>query len=249
MTSYDLSNVSTRAPQHISKEDIKDQTKALIKELEELQNKLYAEGKWSLLIVLQGMDASGKDGAVREVFSAVNPQGVRVKSFKVPTEEELAHDFLWRVHQHTPRKGKIQIFNRSHYEDVLVTRVLGLTDDETAHKRFEIINAFERLLQERGTQVLKFYLHISEEEQQERFQERLNNPRKHWKYNPNDLKSAADWPLYRQYYGEVFENCGPDIPWTIIPADQNWYKEYLIAEKIVTTLRALNMQYPGLEVE
>ncbi len=249
MANYDLSTLSTRAPQNLSKEDTKEKTKELIKELEELQNKLYAEGKWSLLIVLQGMDASGKDGAVREVFSAVNPQGVKVKSFKVPTEEELAHDFLWRVHQNTPRKGMIQIFNRSHYEDVLVTRVLGLTDDETAYKRFAIINAFEELLQERGTQILKFYLHISEEEQKERFQDRLNNPRKHWKYNPNDLKSAADWPLYRQYYAEVFENCGPQIPWTVIPSDQNWYKEYLIAEKIVTTLRALDMQYPGLELE
>ena len=249
MASYDLSTISTRAPQDISKEDTKAKTKELIKELEELQNKLYAEGKWSLLIILQGMDASGKDGAVREVFSAVNPQGVKVKSFKVPTEEELAHDFLWRVHQNTPRKGMIQIFNRSHYEDVLVTRVLGLTDDETAHKRFKLINAFEELLQERGTQIIKFYLHISESEQQERFQDRLNNPRKHWKYNPNDLKSAADWPLYRQYYAEVFQHCSPEIPWIIVPSDQNWYKEYLIAEKIVTTLRSLNLQYPGLEME
>lgn len=249
MASFDLSQISTKAPADANKEDLKDRTKALIKEFEELQNKLYAEDKWSLLIVLQGMDASGKDGAVREVFSAVNPQGVRVKSFKVPTEEELAHDFLWRVHQNTPRKGMIQIFNRSHYEDVLVTRVLGLTDDATAEKRFGLINAFEQLLQERGTKIIKFYLHISEEEQKERFQDRLKDPRKHWKYNPNDLKSAEDWPLYKKYYAEVFQRCSPEIPWTIVPADQNWYKEYIVAEEIVGTLRALNMKYPGLELE
>lgn len=249
MSAFDLKNISTRAPSEFSKADIKIRTKDLSNELEELQNKLYAEDKWSLLVILQGMDASGKDGAVREVFSAVNPQGVRVKSFKVPTEEELAHDFLWRVHQHTPRKGMIQIFNRSHYEDVLVTRVLGLTDDKTAKKRFGIINSFEKLLQERGTRILKFYLHISEKEQQERFHDRLNNPRKHWKFNPNDLKTAAHWTSYRKYYREVFENCSPEIPWTIVPADQNWYKEYVIAERITSTLRDLNMKYPGLDTE
>jgi PPK2 family polyphosphate:nucleotide phosphotransferase len=193
------------------------------------------------------MDASGKDGAVKDVFKAVNPQGVRVKSFKKPTEEELAHDFLWRIHKYTPPKGKIQIFNRSHYEDVLVTRVLGLIDDETAGKRFKIINGFEQLLQDRGTKILKFYLHLSESEQLQRFRERLEIPSKQWKYNPNDLKSAASWPEYRQYYQEVFENCSPEIPWVIVPSDQNWYKKYLIAKLIVETMRGLNMKYPGLE--
>lgn len=247
MPSIDLSSTSTRAHNNLSKSDTKEQTKELTDELDELQNKLYAESKWSLLIILQGMDASGKDGAVKDVFRAVNPQGVRVKSFKAPTEEELAHDFLWRIHKHTPEKGKIQIFNRSHYEDVLITRVQGLIDDETANNRFQIINGFERLLQERGTQILKFYLHISEAEQLERFQDRLNNPRKHWKYNPKDLKTASNWSLYRQYYQEVFENCSPEIPWTIVPSDQNWYKEFIIAKKIVETLKGLNMNYPGLE--
>lgn len=246
MSISDLATISTCAPQDLEKKNIKAQTKDLTKELDELQNKLYAESKWSLLVILQGMDASGKDGAVKQVFSSVNPQGVKVMSFKAPTAEELDHDFLWRVHQHTPPKGKIQIFNRSHYEDVLVTRVLGIIDDGTAQRRFQIINGFERLLQERGTQILKFYLHLSEEKQQERFKDRLNNPRKFWKFNPNDLKSAKDWPLYRKYYQEVFEKCSPEIPWTIVPADQNWYKEYLIAKKIVETLRGLNMNYPGL---
>lgn len=249
MSHFDLDQISTRAPEDLSKEVTKNKTALLVDRLEELQNILYAEGKWSLLIVLQGMDASGKDGAVKKVFSAVNPQGVKVKSFKKPTERELAHDFLWRVHQHTPEKGMIQIFNRSHYEDVLVTRVLGLTDDKTAESRFDIINSFEKLLMERGTQILKFYLHISEERQTERFHERLNDPRKHWKYNPNDLKSAENWPDYRHYYRQVFENCGPDIPWIIVPSDQKWYKEYLIAKTIVERLESLNMKYPGLVTE
>lgn len=246
MSSIDLDSIPTRAPEDLSKTDTKAKTQELTDELDELQNKLYAEGKWSLLVILQGMDASGKDGAVKDVFKAVNPQGIRTKSFKAPTEEELAHDFLWRIHKHTPPKGKIQIFNRSHYEDVLVTRVLGLTDDETANRRFQLINSFEQLLQERGTQILKFYLHISEAEQLERFQERLNNPRKNWKYNPNDLKTASNWPQYRQYYREVFEKCSPEIPWTVVPSDQNWYKKFTIASKIVETLRGLNMKYPLL---
>jgi PPK2 family polyphosphate:nucleotide phosphotransferase len=247
MSGIDLATLPTRAPENFSKSDIKAQTNLLTDELDELQNKLYAEGKWSLLVVLQGMDASGKDGAVKDVFQAVNPQGIRTKSFKAPTEEELSHDFLWRIHKHTPPKGKIQIFNRSHYEDVLITRVRGFIDEETAHRRFRIINEFEHLLQEKGTQILKFYLHISEAEQLERFQDRLNNPRKHWKYNPEDLKTASNWPLYRKYYQEVFENCSPEIPWTIVPSDQNWYKKYIIANKIVETLRGLNMKYPGLD--
>ena len=246
MKTYDLTKINTRAPENISKEEIKEKTDELVDRLEELQNLLYAEDKWSLLIILQGMDASGKDGTIKAVFSAVNPQGVSVKSFKKPTKEELAHDFLWRIRKHTPRRGKIQIFNRSHYEDVLVTRVEGLIDDQTARDRFEIINSFEKLLQERGTQILKFYLHISEARQLERFQERLSNPRKQWKYNPNDLKAAKDWPLYKKYYREVFENCGPDIPWNIIPSDHKWYKEYLIAKSIVKTLESLKMNYPGL---
>lgn len=246
MKTYDLTKISTRAPENVSKEEIKEKTDELVDRLEELQNLLYAEDKWSLLIILQGMDASGKDGTIKAVFSAVNPQGVSVKSFKKPTKEELAHDFLWRIRKHTPRRGKIQIFNRSHYEDVLVTRVEGLIDDQTARERFGIINSFEKLLQERGTQILKFYLHISEARQLERFQERLNNPRKQWKYNPNDLKAAKDWPLYKKYYQEVFENCGPNIPWNIIPSDHKWYKEYLIAKSIVKTLESLKMNYPGL---
>ncbi len=246
MKKIELDSINTRAPKNFDKQKIKKENKKLADELAELQNKLYAESKWSVLIVLQGLDASGKDSTVRKVFRSVNPQGVRVHSFKKPTETELAHDFLWRIHKHTPEKGMIQIFNRSHYEDVLATRVLKLIDDETAHKRFQIINAFEQLLQENGTQVLKFFLHISKEEQLERFDERLNDPRKHWKYNPDDLKTTANWEKYMKYYQEIFEKCSPEIPWIVVPADQKWYRNYIIATKIIDTLRSLDMKYPGL---
>ncbi len=239
-----LEKLSINPPKDLDKDDIKEKTEKLIKELDELQNLLFAERKWSLLVILQGMDASGKDGVVRKVFSSVNPNGVKVQSFKSPTEEELAHDFLWRIHKHTPEKGMIQIFNRSHYEDVLVTRVLGLCDDKTAEFRFKAINAFEENLAAHGTQILKFYLHIDEELQKKKFQERLDDPTKNWKYNPNDLKTAKHWPEYRAYYQEVFENCSEVAPWTIVPAGKNWYKEYLVAKTIVDTLKDLDMKYP-----
>lgn len=247
MKKIDLYEISPYPPKDLEKDDIKDKTKDLVDELKELQNMMYAENKWSLLIVLQGMDAAGKDGAVRKVFRKVNPSGVKVQPFKKPTKEELAHDFLWRVHKHTPEKGMIQIFNRSHYEDVLVTRVLGLCDDKTAEERFEHINNFEKLIQANNTKILKFYLHINEEIQAERFKERLEDPRKNWKYNPNDLKTAESWPEYRKYYMEVFEKCSPEIPWIILPAAKNWYKEYLFAKTIVDTLKSLDMKYPLLK--
>jgi len=245
-TNYDIKNISVYPPKNIDKDEIKEKNEKLIEEIEELQNVMFAENKHSLLIILQGMDASGKDGLVKNVFSAVNPQGVRVAAFKKPTEEELAHDFLWRIHKHTPEKGMIQIFNRSHYEDVLVTRVMGVCDDKTAQKRFEIINNFETLLEMSGTKILKFYLHIDEEIQKERFKERIEDRRKNWKFNPADKESAKHWDEYRKYYMEVFENCGKDIPWTIVPAAKNWYKEYVFAKKIVETLKSLKMEYPKL---
>jgi PPK2 family polyphosphate:nucleotide phosphotransferase len=177
-----LSEISTRAPKDFSKESIKKKTAEIIGELDDLQNLLYAESKHSLLVILQGMDASGKDGVIKNVLGKLNPQGVTVKSFKAPTAEELSHDFLWRVHLHSPAKGMIQVFNRSQYEDVLITRVHGWCDDETAKKRMEAINDFELLLQNHNnTTILKFYLHISREEQAERLQERMNDPQKEWK--------------------------------------------------------------------
>lgn len=179
---------------------------------------------------MQGMDASGKDGAIRDVFKGVNPMGVRVFSFKKPTEEELDHDFLWRIHKCTPPKGMMHVFNRSHYEDVLIVRVHKWIDEKTVKKRFKIINAFEELLQERGTAILKFYLHISQEEQQKRFLERQTNPAKMWKFNHQDLEEAKLWNDYMDCYEDVFEECN-EVPWNIIPADHNFYKEYLIAKK------------------
>lgn len=239
-----LNNLSTRAPKEFDKKETKEKTEALRLELDELQNLLYAESKHSLLVVIQGMDGSGKDGAIKNVFGGVNPLGVSVKPFKAPTAEELSHDFLWRVHRHTPAKGMIQIFNRSHYEDVLITRVHGWCDDETATKRFKAINHFERLLLEHSnTQVLKFYLHISPEEQQGRLKERMEDPTKAWKYNAADFEEAKLWDKYMQMYEEAFEACNAP-EWIIVPADQNWYKEYLVAKKVTDTLKSLNMQYP-----
>lgn len=239
-----LKKTETKAPESFSKTETKAETAKLIQELGELQAVLYAMQKHSLLIVLQGLDASGKDGVVKEVFSGVNPMGCLVKPFKRPTEEELAHDFLWRVHKHTPARGMIQIFNRSHYEDVLISRVHNWIDAETAKKRFQYINTFEDLLRERDTHILKFYLHISKEEQAQRFEERLVKPEKRWKYSPADISESKHWEKYHECYEEIFEKCSPEIPWHIVPADQNWYKEYYIAKTIVEKLRSLDLAYP-----
>jgi len=247
MADIKLSQVSTRADKDLDKKKTKEKTAAILEELDELQNLLYAEGKHSLLIVIQGMDASGKDGVIRNVFGHLNPQGVTVKSFKAPTPEELSHDFLWRVHQHSPAKGMIQIFNRSHYEDIVITRVHKWCDDETARKRMKAINDWEELLtQHNNTHILKFYLHVSPEEQQSRLEERLKDPTKMWKYNDNDFVEAKLWNIYMEMYEDAFTNCNQP-PWNIIPADQNWYKEYLIANKVRDTLKNLDMQFPGIK--
>jgi PPK2 family polyphosphate:nucleotide phosphotransferase len=247
MSRIKLSEIDTRAPRHFEKDKTKKEIEDLLGELDELQNLLYAESKHSLLVVIQGMDASGKDGAIRNVFGKLNPQGVEVKSFKVPTAEEAAHDFLWRVHQHTPAKGMIQVFNRSHYEDIVVTRVHKYIDDQTAKERMEAINNFEKLLHEHNhTSILKFYLHVSPKEQKERLTERIQNPKKQWKYNENDFAEAKLWDIYMNMYEDCFEHCD-HIAWTIVPADQNWYKEYIIASKIFESLKSLNMKYPGLK--
>ncbi len=247
MPTVKLSAISTRAPKNINKEKIKAKTGKLLLELDELQNLLIAESKHALLVIIQGMDASGKDGALRNVFGSLNPLGVSVKSYKAPTAEELSHDFLWRVHAHAPAKGMIMIFNRSHYEDVLITRVHGWCDDATAVKRMKAINDFEDLLvNHNNTQILKFYLHISPEEQQERLKERTHDPTKMWKYNEKDFEEAKLWKKYMSYYQECFNTCNK-VPWHIIPSNQNWYKEYLIATAVHTTLTNLKMQYPGLK--
>ncbi|MCS6935659.1 MAG: polyphosphate kinase [Chitinophagales bacterium] len=247
MARISLSKISTRAPAKLGKEEVKKKTQKLLYRLEELQNLLYAEGKHALLVVLQGLDASGKDGAIKKVFDAVNPMGCRVVPFKRPTELEMRHDFLWRIHQQVPPKGMIHVFNRSHYEDVLVQRVHKWIDEKTVRQRFAHINHFEKLLVESGTVVLKFYLHVSKEEQLQRLQERMSDPTKMWKYNEGDIKERQYWNQYRAAYEDVFANCSEAAPWHIVPADQNWYKEYLIADAVVKALEKLNMKYPGMK--
>lgn len=247
MADVKLKDISTRAPKGLDKQSTKEKTAALLEELDELQNLLFAEGKHAVLIVIQGMDGSGKDGVIRNVLGNMNPQGVTVKSYKAPTPEELSHDFLWRIHSHAPAKGMIQVFNRSHYEDILITRVHKWCDDETARKRMNAINDFEKLLKDHNnTHILKFYLHISPEEQHERLSERMKDPAKMWKYNEKDFEEAKLWEDYMAAYEDCFNNCNSP-EWTIVPADQNWYKEFLIATQLRDLLKGLDMQFPGLK--
>jgi PPK2 family polyphosphate:nucleotide phosphotransferase len=217
----------------------------LVKRMEALQEVLYAEHKQGVLIVLQGMDTSGKDGTVSHVFEGVNPQGVRVVSFKVPTAEELDHDYLWRIHQQTPRKGEIVIFNRSHYEDVLVVRIHNLVPKNVWSKRFEQIKHFEKTLAEEGVVILKFYLHIDKDEQKSRLIERLQDPTKLWKFNPGDLKERKLWDDYMRAYEDVLNQTSAEhAPWYVIPANKKWVRNYLIAKIIVDTLEDLHCEYP-----
>jgi PPK2 family polyphosphate:nucleotide phosphotransferase len=228
-----------------SKQETRDRTAKLTAELEALQEQLYAEHRHKVLVVLQGMDTSGKDGTVRHVFDGVNPQGVRVASFKVPTPEEADHDYLWRVHKQTPAQGEIVIFNRSHYEDVLVVRVHQLVPQKVWKKRYAQINAFEKQLAEEGTLLLKFFLHISPDAQKERLLDRLNEPSKHWKFNPGDLKERALWHDYQQAYQDALEKTSTRwAPWYIVPADKKWYRDYVISNVLVDALKGLKIQLP-----
>jgi PPK2 family polyphosphate:nucleotide phosphotransferase len=247
MSKIKLSSLDTRAPKNLDKQTTKEATAKILEELDELQNLLFAEGKHSVLVVIQGMDGSGKDGVIRNVLGNMNPQGVTVKSYKAPTADELSHDFLWRIHQHAPARGLIQVFNRSHYEDILITRVHKWCDDETARKRMAAINDFEQLLQEHNnTHILKFYLHVSPEEQHERLSERMKEPAKMWKYNEKDFDEAKLWDVYMEMYEDCFENCNKP-EWTIVPSDQNWYKENIIATALRDLLKGLDMQFPGMK--
>jgi len=240
-----LTQISTLPDSKLSKKYIKKETAKYIKIIQERQHILYAQAKHSILIVLQGLDGSGKDGATKTVFSSVNPQGVSVMCFKRPSSLELSYNFLWRINKEIPQNGMIKIFNRSHYEDVLVPVVEKWIDKKEAKKRFGHINNFERLLIDNGTKVLKFYLHISEEEQAKRFQERLTNPLKQWKHNPSDAETAKKWPEYRKAYQDIFHHCD-ETPWIIVPSDKNWYKEYVIAKKVAKTLLELDLNFPNL---
>lgn len=220
--------------------------------LVELQDVLWAEHKHKVLVVLQAMDTGGKDGVIRKVFSGVNPQGVRIANFKAPTPEELEHDYLWRVHQNVPGKGEIGVFNRSHYEDVLITRVHGWIDDKTAKRRFRHINEFEAMLTEEGTTILKFFLHISKDEQRQRLEDRLQDASKNWKFNIGDLAERKLWDKYQSAYEDAINaTSSPHAPWYVVPADRKWVRDVYVASVLVRALEQLDMRYPdppaGLE--
>ena len=229
----------------LTKGDALEEFKRLRIEISRLQRVLYAENQQSLLVVFQAMDAGGKDGTIRKVFQGVNPQGVHVASFKRPTELELEHDFLWRIHPHTPAKGMISVFNRSHYEDVLVPLVESLTTREVIEARYEHIRSFERMLMDHGTKVLKFFLNISNAEQKRRLNERLTNPDKRWKFEPQDLEKRTDWKQYMSAFAVMFEETStPEAPWHIIPSDDKWYRNLLVARIIFNTLESMSPEYP-----
>lgn len=247
MSKIKLSEVSAMPPANVVKEDIKAETSRLKDRLNELQRVMHAQEKHSILLILQGMDASGKDGTVANVFKGVSPIGIEVKSFKKPTDEEFAHDFLWRVHQKTPQKGMITVFNRSHYEDVLIQRVHNWIDEKRVHQRFKHINAFESLLQEENnTVIIKIFLHVSKEDQLIRLNERRTMEHKHWKHNDNDFTEREHWDKYMAAYEGCFEHCSA-IPWHIVPTGKNWYKEYLVTKHVVEALSKLDLKYPPLE--
>jgi len=227
------------------KDKVKEEIEKLKEKMAKLQNLLYAENKHALLIVLQGMDACGKDGTIRTVMSGVNPQGCQVTSFKVPTEEEKEHDFLWRIHKALPAKGNIGIFNRSHYEDVLVVRVHNLVPPEVWKERYEMINDFEKTIAKNGTVILKFFLHISKEEQAERFRERVLDPSKNWKFSMGDLKEREYWNMYMEAFEDAITKTSTKwAPWYIVPSNKKWFRNLVISKTIVETLEGLNMKYP-----
>ena len=245
LNSWDPNEISGPIKQ---KSDAKNRLDELNDQLEELQELLYAEHKRKLLVVLQAMDTGGKDGVIRHVFDGVNPQGVKVANFKVPTPIELDHDYLWRVHKHTPGKGEIVIFNRSHYEDVLVVRVHNLVPEKVWSRRYDHINHFEKMLHDEGTTIIKFFLNIDLVEQKERLQARLDDPKKNWKFSLGDLRERKLWPDYIRAYEEVLSRTSTEYaPWYIIPSNRKWYRNMVIASIMVDTLKGLNMSYPEPE--
>ena len=241
-------------PEYTGAYEKKGQTKARLKKLHKhllkLQELLYAGSQHSLFIILQGMDTCGKDGTIRKVMAGINVQGCDVVSFKVPTTDELSHDFLWRAHKAVPSKGKIGIFNRSHYEDVLVVRVHDLVPEQVWAQRYQQINDFEKMLVENGTIVLKFFLHISKDEQKARLESRIIDPTKHWKVEESDVRERAYWDDYMKAYEVMLQKCSTDwAPWYIIPANKKWYRNLLITESIVERLKKLDMQYPEPSID
>jgi PPK2 family polyphosphate:nucleotide phosphotransferase len=222
--------------------------KRIVKRLDRLQRLLWADDRQKLLVVLQAIDTGGKDGTIRRVFGKLNPQGVRVVGFKAPTREELAHDYLWRVHRHTPASGGITVFNRSHYEDVLVVRVLELVGAERWSRRYGHINDFERLLTDEGTTILKFFLNISPDEQRRRLQARLDDPDKRWKFSAADLDHRARWDDYMEAFGAMLEETSTEYaPWHVVPADNKWYRDLVVAQVVANALEGLDLSFPEPE--
>ncbi len=243
-----LADIPTTAPEGLSKKEARAITKERIARIAELHRQLVAVKKHNLLVVLQGMDSSGKDGAMRNVFGPLAPYGLRVAAWKRPTEEEFAHDFLWRIHKAAPAKGEIVVFDRSHYEDILIQRVHGWISEERVRKRMDSINAFEQLLQyDNQTTILKFYLHLSHSQQELELRERMEDPTKYYKHNPNDWREREHWDRYMEAYEDVFS--WSKIPWHIIPVDQRWYRDYLISEVLLNTLEGFQMTWPALQSE
>ena len=246
-TGFKLSGIDPRDTCGLKDKDAaKEQTAKDAGTIDTLQDRLFAEGKRALLVVLQGIDCSGKDGTVRAVFNVCGPIGVHVSPFKAPSAEELSHDYLWRVHKVCPPRGIIGIFNRSHYEDVLVVKVKGFAAPEAIERRYGEINDFEKMLSANGTKILKFMLHISKDEQAERLKERVEDPAKRWKFNPSDLDDRALWDDYMAAYETAVKRCSTEhAPWHVIPADRNWVRNAVIARIVRETLEEMNPQYPA----
>lgn len=243
-----IKDLPTLPPKSLAKDDAEKTSKYNAKKIGELHKVMMAEGKYSLLVVIQGMDASGKDGAVKKTFRYTHPGGLSLYSFKKPSDVEFAHDFLWRVHQQVPRKGEIKIFNRSHYEDILIQAVHGWIDEEHVKKRMKAINAFEELLEfDNNTIIVKFFMNISFDQQTIELQQRIDEADKHWKHNDNDWEERKYWDAYMQRYEYILNNSA--IPWTVVPVDERWYRDYIISNKLVEVLESLNMQYPPLDSE
>jgi PPK2 family polyphosphate:nucleotide phosphotransferase len=235
---------------HENKASAQDQLDKYTRKLRELQYLLYAEGKRSLLICLQALDAAGKDGTINHVLGNMNPQGTRVHGFKAPSKEEAAHDFLWRIHQQTPAKGEVVIFNRSHYEDVLVVRVHDLVPKEVWSKRFDLINEFEKNLVDNGTHILKFFLHISEDEQLRRFKQRIDDPARHWKISETDYAEREFWNKYTTAYEDALaETSTKHAPWFVIPANHKWFRNLAVSRIVAETLESLGMSFPAPSVD
>lgn len=240
-----LRDANARASHGWTEEEADRALEENLRRLGELQYKLFADQRHAVLVVLQAIDGGGKDSTIRHVFRAFNPQGCHVIGFKVPNTEERAHDYLWRVHRHAPPRGEVTVFNRSHYEDVLVVRVLDLVDKAVWKKRYDHINDFERLLADCGTRIVKLFLQISRDEQKERFEERLAEPKKQWKFDPADLGKRARWNAYRRAYEDMLRRCSTDVaPWHVIPADRKWFRNFAVSQILLEAFEALPLRFP-----